>query len=347
MSMPGRTVGSGWPFSPLLLPVVFAACHVALTLAQGGGAPGSPSYASSILALAGQRLLWQVTAAPNCTSVYAFNRSDHGLIWRQAPVEAHQQWSGLLGGRHAYAVSTAEPRLAAVSLTSGKTKWDFPKPSISRVWRPSIDLPRHAWLAAPLETLPPLPPDSLALSPPAGWYAGSLVLVISRQPDNRLYAVGEEDGVLQWELVLEDGSTIVDVFLPDAGAKDTALVSVLAPPSKGAGSLAPLGYLACVDLVNGTTRWVTGQITGAPTVVLAAPATLVLRGPPAPDLTEDLYGVSTHTGAMMWSKACSLGCAVLPTGDGHTVVLVRAARGRGGGGGREEDDGRGGGMTPA
>lgn len=81
--------------------------------------------------------------------------------------------------------------------------------------------------------------------------------------------------------------------------------------------------MLAVNLANGTLHWATGQLPGAPpSIAVVAPGTIVLRGQPSSDMTEDIWGVNARTGAVMWAKACSLGCAVLPVGDPATALVV-------------------------
>jgi hypothetical protein len=56
----------------------------------------------------------------------------------------------------------------------------------------------------------------------------------------------------------------------------------------------------------------TGALAGgAPSVALAGPGGLVLRGGPDADLTQTLYGLQPGTGAVVWTKTCSGGCTLL------------------------------------
>ncbi|PNW86574.1 hypothetical protein CHLRE_02g092200v5 [Chlamydomonas reinhardtii] len=171
------------------------------------------------------------------------------------------------------------------------------------------------------ESAPPAPGSAPA--------AGSLVLVSTQNPGSRLYAVAEDTGRLAWQLSLDNngdlpGANITTLLLPRE-LPTLALLSVAAvgDPSGGSGATpgAASGAVLAVDLANGSVRWATGALPGgAPSVALVTEGAVVLRGKADADLTQTLYGLRAATGALVWTKACSNGCTVLPVDDKMAVI---------------------------
>ncbi|KAG2428595.1 hypothetical protein HYH02_014297 [Chlamydomonas schloesseri] len=171
-----------------------------------------------------------------------------------------------------------------------------------------------------------------AAAPPAPGSApaaGSLVLVSTQDPGSHLYAVAEDTGRLAWQLSLEGnpdlpGANITALLLPPE-LPALALISVAAvgDPAGGSGAApgAAFGSIVAVELANGSVRWATGALPGgAPSVVLVTAGAVVLRGRADADLTQTLYGLRAATGALVWTKACSNGCTVLPVDDKMAVI---------------------------
>ncbi|PNH01766.1 hypothetical protein TSOC_012307, partial [Tetrabaena socialis] len=140
-----------------------AGSDVGLDLAKKGGkarpdsGDESPStYASSVVTLSGQRLIWTIAPQPNCTAVSSFNRTSGALLWKRVDSEA--AWAEQPGQHHAYSTARSGHRLAAWSLSNGKQKWTFPRtPSIWLPWRwhtDNLGLPATAGFSGPRETPP-------------------------------------------------------------------------------------------------------------------------------------------------------------------------------------------------
>ncbi|KAG2435087.1 hypothetical protein HXX76_007174 [Chlamydomonas incerta] len=169
-------------------------------------------------------------------------------------------------------------------------------------------------------------------TPPAPGSApapGSLVLVSTQNPGSRLFAVAEDTGRLAWQLSLDDnadlpGANITALLLPlELPALALLSVAAVGDPAGGSGATpgAAFGSILAVDLANGSVRWATGALPGgAPSVALVTAGAVVLRGKADADLTQTLYGLHTATGALVWTKACSNGCTVLPVDDKMAVI---------------------------
>ncbi|GLI64163.1 hypothetical protein VaNZ11_007348 [Volvox africanus] len=336
--------------------ISFVTLLCAFVLAPGTAAqePDDAAYLTEVVGTGGQRLVWMVSNAPKvtnnglCTTISVFNRTSATVIWYRVDTDAVSQEPGL---RHIYSIARQGHSLSAILLSNGKQKWQFPRsPSIFRRGDP-LNLSTGTAFLEPQETkVPPgapiydgklsqtpvrfllrtrlpattssssLPSQSSSTKLPNGnppsepW----LVLVATSQPGNHLYAVSEDQGQLVWHLDLEADWNITAVALSDA-LPSLALLSVESPFIEEEDG--PSGCMVAVDLANGTRRWTTGPLSkGPPSVALATPAYLVLRGEADADLVQSLFGINAVTGAMLWTTSCSRGCTVLQL-DEHTVLI--------------------------
>ncbi|KXZ44317.1 hypothetical protein GPECTOR_69g410 [Gonium pectorale] len=257
-------------------------------------------------------------------------RTEGALLWRSVQNSVEHQ----PGVKHVYTTAARGHSVAALAVGTGKQKWVFPKPPGVFSRRDPLGLPADATLANPQETQAPLNASTdaaarrrassrfralSAASPSAdGAPEPWLVLVSTQNPSNRLYAVVEETGALQWSLTLAEGTNITGITLPEE-LPTLALIWVTSSSEEEGGTY---GACVAVDVANGTTRWGTGPLAGGPpSLALATPSVLVLHGAPDADLVETLYGLHAATGAVVWTKACSGGCTVLQVTD-HTAVIA-------------------------
>jgi hypothetical protein len=117
---------------------------------------------------------------------------------------------------------------------------------------PPPHAPAHALLPPP-SPAPPPPPRA------APW----LVLVTTRYPADRVFAVAAEDGRLAWQLRLPDGQEVAGLSVSQHGPSGLLLLAVAAAgdPAGGPGGApgSPAGLLMAVSADSGAVKWCGGR----------------------------------------------------------------------------------------